>query len=156
LQKRGIQNYLLDIGGEVRVAGNKPDGSPWRIAIEKPENAAPSAFAMFDTQGKAMAVSSSGDYRNYREIGGKRYSHEIDPRSGWPIDNALTEVTVVADTAALADAWSTALMVLGPDDGLRIADTLGLSAYFIIHTDQGLAAQSSQRFKERFSGLNVL
>jgi thiamine biosynthesis lipoprotein len=156
LQTQGIDDYLLDIGGEVRVAGNKPDGSSWRIAIERPENTAPTAFATFDTQGEAMAVSSSGDYRNYREIAGKRYSHEIDPRTGRPIDHELTEVTVVAESAALADAWSTALMVLGPRDGPRIADDLDLSAYFIIHTDQGFATQSSQRFKERFSGLEVL
>ncbi|MDR0779619.1 MAG: FAD:protein FMN transferase [Pseudomonadales bacterium] len=156
LQRRGINDYLLDVGSEVRVAGRKPDGSSWRIAIEKPENTAPSAFAVLDTQGETLAVSSSGDYRTYREIGGKRYSHEIDPRSGWPIDHALTAVTVVADTAALADAWATALLVLGPHQGLRLADDLGLSAYFIIHTNHGVEAKTSQRFKERFSGLDYL
>jgi thiamine biosynthesis lipoprotein len=156
LEAQGIEDYLLDVGGEVRVAGGKPDGSSWRIAIERPENSAPTPFAAFATDGAMLAVSSSGDYRNYREIDGKRYSHEIDPRTGWPIDHELTEVTVVAQSAALADAWSTALMVLGPQEALRIADDLDLSAYFIIHTDQGLAAQSSHRFKERFSGLDVL
>lgn len=156
LHERGIDDYLLEIGGEVRVAGYKPDGSSWRIAIERPTEVEPQAFAVIDADGAAFALAGSGDYRNYRELNGKRYSHEIDPRTGWPVAHALRAVTVVAPKAALADAWATALLVLGPEEGLRIADGLGLAAYFIIQTNQGFAAQSSQRFKERFSGLDAL
>jgi thiamine biosynthesis lipoprotein len=153
LQAQGIDDYLLEIGGELRVAGRKPDGSTWRLAIEKPQDGAPAAFALLDAEGEAFALASSGDYRNYREIDGKRYSHEIDPHSGWPIDHALRAVSVVAATAAEADAWATALLVLGPEEGLRLARERGLAAYFIIHTDQGFVTQSSPDFKAKFANI---
>ncbi|HWK53837.1 MAG TPA: FAD:protein FMN transferase [Hyphomicrobiales bacterium] len=155
LEQRGIANYLLEIGGELRVAGTRPDRRPWRIAIEAPLDGPPSAFAVLDNGALPLALAGSGGYRNYREIVGRRYSHELDPRTGWPVDNALAAVTVVSEQAALADAWATALMVLGPDEGLRLADSLNLAAYFIIPANQGFAAQSSQQFKERFPTLGT-
>jgi thiamine biosynthesis lipoprotein len=155
LNEYGVKHYLLEIGGEMKMLGTKPDGTAWRIAIEKPEEGVPSPFFVIESS-ERLALAGSGDYRNYRVIEGRRYSHEIDPHTGRPVTHALASVTVVSESAAEADAWATALMVLGPEKGLRIANSLQLSAYFILHANQGFAAQSSQRFKERFSGLDTL
>lgn len=137
LRERGLDAFLVDVGGELRVEGTHPDGKPWTLAIERPQNGAREVYAGIDSHGEALAVSTSGDYRNVRAVDGQRFSHIIDPRSGLPVTHALASVTVIGETAAAADAWSTALMVLGPEEGRAIADSEGLAAYFIMRTPSG-------------------
>ncbi len=141
----GYLNYLVEIGGELRAAGNNAEGDPWRIGIEQPVPDK-AASGVYLTSG---GVATSGDYRNAFEQDGRRYSHIIDPRSGYPVDHSLASVTVVADTAMLADAWATTLMVLGPDDGMKIADQMELAAYFIVRAGpQTFGSRSSDKFEE--------
>lgn len=137
LLERGLSAFLVDVGGELRLQGTHPDGEPWTIAIERPQNGAPEVYAGIDSRGEALAVSTSGDYRNVREVEGQRFSHILDPRSGRPVTHALASVTVIGETAAAADAWSTALMVLGPEEGRAVADSEGLAAYFIMRAPTG-------------------
>ncbi len=138
LAQSGYMSYLVEIGGEIRARGLRPDGQPWLIAIEAPLANSRIAYAAIANYGEAIAVAGSGDYRNFREIGGTRYSHEIDPRTGYPIAHDLAAVTVIADSAARADAWSTALMVLGPKEGKALADSENLAAYFIMRDGAAL------------------
>ncbi|TKB91894.1 MAG: FAD:protein FMN transferase [Nitrospira sp.] len=129
----GIKHYMVEIGGEVRVRGFKEKDTPWRIAIEKPlpgERSVQTMLALSD-----IALATSGNYRNFFEIAGRRYSHTIDPATGWPVDNHLVSVTVLADTSMRADAWATAFQVLGPDRGMAIAERLSLPVLFIIERD---------------------
>lgn len=146
LREHGIGNYLVEIGGELRVQGRRSDAEPWTIAIERPTPGVRDVQALFDTRGEALALAGSGDYRNFRIVDGVRQSHEIDPLRGVPVQHGLAAVTVLAASAMAADAWATALMVLGPSDGRRIADRLGLSAYFIIHDGEGWQVETSGRF----------
>jgi thiamine biosynthesis lipoprotein len=137
LIERGFDSFLVEIGGELRLRGRRPDGSGWVVAIERPQSGERNVYARLDNHGEALALSASGDYRNFHEIDGRRYSHIIDPRSGYPVTHALASVTVIGDTAAAADAWSTALMVLGPEEGRELADSEGLAAYFIMRAPTG-------------------
>jgi thiamine biosynthesis lipoprotein len=133
LTAHGIEHYMVEIGGEVRVRGLNARDTPWRIAIEKPlpgERSMQGVLALSD-----IALATSGDYRNFFEIAGRRYSHTIDPSTGWPIDNHLVSVTVLADTSMRADAWATAFLVLGPERGMAVAERLGLPVLFIIERD---------------------
>jgi thiamine biosynthesis lipoprotein len=129
----GIRDYMIEVGGEVFAKGLGPHGSVWRIGVEMPDGLSSGAdkqvFAavLLDNAG----LATSGDYRDYYEIDGKRYSHTIDPVSGRPINNRLASVTVLAKTAGYADAWATALMVLGEDAGFSLAEKRGMPAYFI-------------------------
>jgi thiamine biosynthesis lipoprotein len=93
-----------------------------------------------------LSMATSGDYRNYREVDGQRLSHTIDPRQGHPIRHGLASVTVIHESCMEADAWATALTVLGPEDGMALAEELGLAAYFIIRSDEGFVEQSSSAF----------
>ena len=129
----GIDHYMVEIGGEIRVRGLKERDTPWRIAIEKPlagERSVHTMLALSD-----IALATSGNYRNFFEIAGRRYSHTIDPTTGWPIDNHLVSVTVLADTSMRADAWATAFQVLGPERGMAIAERINLPVLFVIERD---------------------
>lgn len=148
LEEHGARHYLVEIGGELRLAGYRPGGGPWRIAIETPETA-PGVFSVLESSGESLALAGSGDYRNFRLIDGERASHEIDPRSGRPVSHELAAVTVLATSAMEADAWATALMVLGPEVGHHYADRLGLSAYFIIRAGDGWTVRHSGDFAAR-------
>ncbi|HEX7027751.1 MAG TPA: FAD:protein FMN transferase, partial [Gammaproteobacteria bacterium] len=119
LEIRGIKNYMVEIGGEMRVKGVNARGKPWRIAIEEPSPAGRNVFSVIAPGDRAVATS--GDYRNYFEWDGRRYSHTIDPRNGRPVDHALASVTVLANNCMHADAMATALMVLGPKQGYDLA-----------------------------------
>jgi len=120
----GLRDYLVELGGEVRARGANAEGRRWRVAVE-----APKAGAVIELDG--AGVSTSGDYRDYREVDGRRVSHTIDPRSGAPVEHGLASVTVVRDSVAEADAWATALMVLGPEEGMALARRERLAALFI-------------------------
>lgn len=131
-----MASYFIEIGGELRIKGLKPDGSGWVPAIEKPVNSdQPQVHQIFYSQGQSLAVAGSGDYRNYFEQDGVRYSHEIDPFTGRPVSHALAAVTVMADTAVEADALATAFMVMGEEKSMELANSLELAVYFIIKHD---------------------
>jgi FAD:protein FMN transferase len=136
LDSLDLQDYLVEVGGEVRTRGRRHDGSPWQVGIEQPSGAAPRkarhAVPLCD-----LSMATSGDYRNYFEHAGRRYSHEIDPRTGRPVSRRLTSVSVVAPECALADAFSTALIVLGAEDGFACASRLGIAACFIVAEPDG-------------------
>ena len=130
----GLQSYMIDIGGEIRVRGRNAAGEKWRIAIEEPldaEDRTPFAILELDE----LAVATSGEYRHYYARDGKRYSHTIDPRSGRPIEHDLASVTVVHREAMYADAWGTAFNVLGVEAGYGLAETLGMSVMFVVNAD---------------------
>lgn len=125
----GIDSFLVEVGGEMRVAGLSARGDAWRVGIEAPETG---RFALARTLrlGNA-AVATSGDYRNYFEVDGVRFSHTIDPRNGRPVAHELVSVTVVHPSSMLADAWATALTVLGAEQAWAVAEAQGLAVYFI-------------------------
>ncbi|WP_343292387.1 FAD:protein FMN transferase [Vandammella animalimorsus] len=135
LEGQGVRNYLVEITGEMRAAGSKPGGAPWRIAIEAPLENARQAQKILALQD--MALSTSGDYRNWREAGGQRYSHTLDARSLRPVRHALASVTVAHASALQADGLSTLLMALGPEAGYEYASAHGLAALFITRTGEG-------------------
>ncbi len=119
----GAKNVFVEIGGEVRVSGSK-DGQPWKVGIQNPQVADADGGAMSLAAAHPMhdqAMATSGDYRIYFEVDGKRYSHTIDPRTGRPIDHDLASVSVIADTCMKADGWATAINVLGADEGIKVA-----------------------------------
>lgn len=128
LEAHGIANYLVEIGGELRGAGCKQDDSPWWVDIERidPDDSTRTLVALHE-----LSVATSGDYRRYMEADGTRYSHSIDPRTGWPIDNALASVTVLARECMHADALATALHILGPEQGLAFADAHSIAAVLV-------------------------
>jgi thiamine biosynthesis lipoprotein len=145
LDERQIPSYLVEIGGELRARGSKPDGSPWKVAIERPlpgERSIQAVMALHDN-----AIATSGDYRNYVEKGGKRYSHTINPRTGRPITHGLASVSIIASSAMRADALATAIMVMGPEEGYRLALREGLAAQLIIRTEGRFQAQATPQFE---------
>lgn len=148
LEAGGYRDYMVEIGGEVRVRGSNPEGEPWKIGVERPTgDAAGSRAVQTILRVRDVGVATSGDYRNYWERDGVRFSHTIDPRTGRPITHKLASVTVIhPESAALADAWATALNVLGPDEGLALAERLGLAAYFLVRTADGFEARSTTAF----------
>jgi thiamine biosynthesis lipoprotein len=142
----GVHDYLIELGGEVRARGISPAGRPWRVAVEVPLSGERKPYALVELDG--LAVSTSGDYRDFRELDGRRFSHTIDPHAGAPVANGLASVSVVHRSAAFADAYSTALMVLGPDAGMALAGRLGLAALFIERDEngQGFTERSTPEF----------
>ncbi|MCD9149704.1 FAD:protein FMN transferase [Pseudophaeobacter flagellatus] len=129
LQAAGLRDYMVEIGGDLVTAGQNPNGASWRIGIERPDAAAQTIEEILDVSGLGMATS--GDYRNYFEQDGIRYSHIIDAVTGRPITHGTASVTVLADSAMMADGWATALLALGQDRGLPIAEAEGLAVLFI-------------------------
>lgn len=150
LEANGFHNYLVEVGGELRLKGFKHTGELWAIAIEKP---------IFDPLGehravqqviipKDNAVATSGDYRNYFEADGERFSHIIDPDSGKPIHHNLVAVTVIAPSSMTADGLSTMLMVMGAKQGMDFAIKHDLAALFIAKSEDGFNEQFTVKFKQ--------
>jgi thiamine biosynthesis lipoprotein len=136
LRDHGIHAGLVGIDGEMRALGLRPDGTPWAIAIEAPdpERRAPhSVIALSDG-----AIATSGDYRHWVDVGASRLSHTINPQRGAPLAHSPASVTVVAATCAEADAWATALMVLGPDAGAGPARRAGIEALFLLRDGEAV------------------
>ncbi|MCG6943328.1 MAG: FAD:protein FMN transferase [Thiohalocapsa sp.] len=129
LEGKGLTDYLVEIGGELRGRGVNAQGEPWRIAIERPDPGRRAALRVVALTDQAMATS--GDYRNFFEVNGKRYSHTIDPATGRPVVHDLASVTVVAERCGDADAWATSLLVLGPQKGMALANKRGLATLFV-------------------------
>ncbi len=133
--RMGAAEFALEVGGEVRAHGSRPDGAPWRVAVEAPTPGSRTIFRVLDLRDEAIATS--GDYRNFHEIDGVRYAHLIDPRSALPVPWRGFSVSVLHVQAARADAWATALSVLGPAEGLALANSLGLAALFVVGDETG-------------------
>lgn len=140
LIEAGLSDFLVEVGGELVAKGTKFEDVPWRVAIESPDPGNRGIFKALSLRDKAVATS--GDYRNFFESNGQRYSHTLDPRTGSPVDHTTVSVTVLADTAMVADGWATALNVLGLDEGLKLANERGLAALFISRTDTSERRQS--------------
>lgn len=143
----GVNDYLIELGGEVRAHGRSPAGRPWRVAIEAPLAGERKPYAVVELDG--LGASTSGDYRDFRMVGGRRVSHTIDPRTGAPVTHGLASVCVVDESTARADAFSTALMVLGPEKGMQLATRLGLAALFIVRSADGagFTSQATPEFQ---------
>ena len=125
----GIAGALVAIDGELRAIGHQPDGTAWAVAIERPDHAVRAPHAILALQD--AAVATSGDYRHWVDVGGRRLSHTIDPALGGPLAASPASVTVVAASCAVADAWATALMVRGSLEGAEIARRHALDALFL-------------------------
>lgn len=154
LERQGIRNYLVEIGGELKAAGHKPDGQPWRIAVEKPlpgEQRMMKVLTMPKQQ--PLAVMTSGTYRHYFDVDGRRYSHILDARNGRPVTHDLVAVTVLHDNPTVADAWSTALLCVGQEEGMRIADAEQLKVLFVQQQAEQLLETKSQALAA--SGLSI-
>ncbi|WP_248795888.1 FAD:protein FMN transferase [Pseudomonas sp. MWU13-2105] len=134
LEGFGITRYLVGIDGEMRARGVKPDGSAWAVALEKPNRGLREVMGVMEL-GDA-AIATSGDYRQWVDVAGRSYAHTMDPATGAPLSNPLASVTVVAPTCLLADAWATALMVLGETQGPRLAQERGMQALFVLRDGQ--------------------
>ncbi len=126
---------MVEIGGEVVCRGEKPDGSPWRIGVEKPEPSGRTLQMIVELRDEALATS--GDYRNFFEQDGVRYSHTINPRTGRPVQHTLATVSVRAADCMHADALATCLLVMGPSEGYDWAEERGVAALMIERTDDG-------------------
>lgn len=141
----GIDSFLVEVGGEVRAQGQKVDGNPWRIAIESPTVGIRSVQRIIDVA--AVGVATSGDYRNYYEVDGERYSHTIDPNTGKPIDHKLASVTVVHPFTAMADGYATAFMVMGPEAALAFATAQKIPVFLIVHGEDGFEERLNSEFR---------
>lgn len=135
LSAHGIRDALVGIDGEMRALGLRPDGSPWTIAVEAPDRDRRAPHSILTLQD--AAVATSGDYRHWVTVQGRHLSHTMDPARGAPLLAPPASVTVIAPTCAMADAWATALMVLGADRGARLARQTGLDALFLCRDDAG-------------------
>ncbi len=146
LESKGVKNYLVDIGGEVRAKGKNQRGEWWRLGISLPEEGADLNAIYSTIQLPNRALATSGNYRNYYKVGETSYAHTINPRTGYPEKSTLLSASVVAESCILADAYATAFMVMGLDSALILANQLeGIEAYLIYSTEDGeLAAQSTQ------------
>lgn len=150
LEQLGIHSYLLDVTGEIKAAGRKPDGSAWRVAIEAPRADQQVVQQVIALGG--LGMSTSGDYRNYFEQQGQRYSHTLDPQTGRPVAHDLASVTVIDPSALHADGLSTLLMVLGFERGVAYAEQAGIAALFIRRAEQGFLSRETSAFTSQASG----
>lgn len=145
LNEAGAENVFVEIGGEVRTSGDKA-GQWWKVGIQLPDgalNQSMIAHSMNTGQGNDQAMATSGDYRNYFEVDGVQYSHTIDPRTAMPIDHGTASVSVVAGSCMEADAWATAINVLGPQAGMETARREGLSVLLVSRVEKGFELMGS-------------
>lgn len=144
LRQSGIDNFLVEVGGEMVVQGHKPEQKPWRVAIDKPlpgDQSLQKIIAI--TQDAPMSVMTSGTYRHYFDENGQRYSHVLDARVGAPVKHQTVSTTVLMDNGTQADAWSTAFLCLGSAEGLAVANKLGIKVLFIDQDGEQLIEKSS-------------
>jgi thiamine biosynthesis lipoprotein len=144
LQSIGVSDYLVDIGGELRAKGVKPFNKQWTLAIEKPvEGQSVQRIIHIGDNG----IATSGDYRNYYEFDGIRYSHTINPKTGKPIDHKLVSVTVIHPSSMMADGLATTIMVLGPEAGLTFAQKNNLAVFLLVKQDDDFIEHFTAEFK---------
>lgn len=146
MEKNNLHDYLVEIGGEMRVKGERGNGEEWLIAIEKPVSTERSVQKIVSVG--TNAIATSGDYRNYYEMNGKRYSHLIDPRTGSPITHNLVSVTVVHPSSMTADGLATAFNVMGWDEAKALAEKEDLAVFLIKRTKDGFEEYASPQFDE--------
>ena len=146
LELFSVENYLVEIGGELRVNGIKPDNKKWVVAIEKPPTSLQREIQLY-VKPDNMGIATSGDYRLYFEENGVRYSHLIDPLTGKPIQHNLATVTVFHPSSAVADALSTAINVMGPEKGLAIAEKHNIAIYMLVRSGDGFEEIASSKFE---------
>ena len=153
LDRVGVEAYLVEISGELRAHGRRPDGGPWRVAIEKPGAAAGEVTSLGEVERVVVlddeAIATSGDYRHFFADDGQVYSHHIDPRTGRPVAHRIASVTTIAHDTATADSAGTAIMVLGPERGLEWAGERGLAVLLIMHEGDRLDERMSPAFAAR-------
>lgn len=145
LRQQGFENLLVEIGGEVRTVGMTADSQAWRIGVERPQVDRGSVQRIV-TLGEG-AIATSGDYRKYREENGVRLSHIIDARTGAPVRHRLASATVLATSCRDADAWATALMVLGPEEGFALAEREGLAVLFLVRDGETFVERQTAAFE---------
>jgi thiamine biosynthesis lipoprotein len=144
LEKFGISNYIVEMGGDMYVKGHRADGGLWRIAIVRPVPGDMSIDKVVEIKDqKGVSVNTSGTYRHYYDENGKRYSHIFDPRTGAPVTHDLVSATAFADDPRFSDAWATAMLCLGKKEGEAVAEKEGLSVYFIQQQGKRLIESSS-------------
>ena len=143
-RKHGISNYFIEIGGEVFADGTRADGKPWQVGVEAPLVNEQKIHTVIGLSGAAMATS--GDYRNFFEVGGQRYSHTIDPSTGRPVTHQLASASVVAENCALADAIATCMMVLGPEQGLELAESKNWAVLLVQRNNDQFTSTCSEDF----------
>ncbi|MBB3184579.1 thiamine biosynthesis lipoprotein [Halomonas fontilapidosi] len=149
LSHQQLDHFLVNLGGELKVRGHRDaESEPWRIGIETPRDGPQQAQHVLPLEN--IAVATSGDYRNYFEHDGQRYSHTLDPRTGRPIDHRLASVTVVHPSDAWADAWATALLVLGEQAGMALARERSLAVLMLVRQDEGWRSLVSPAFVDHF------
>lgn len=151
LEARGYQHFLVEVGGELKARGTNRAGERWRIAIELPDASKREMFSVIQLENLGMATS--GDYRNYFEVDGKRYSHTINPKTGKPITHNLASVTVLDPSTARADGLATAINVMGAERGLALANTHKIPIMVIMKQAEGFVAETSVAFDEYLSKL---
>jgi len=132
LEIKGIESYLVDVGGEIFAKGTKPNGEMWTIGIEKPaENFDSERAVQIKLKIKDKGIVTSGNYRKYIEKDGIRYSHSINPKTGYPVEHSLLSATVIADNASWADCLATICMLVGKEKASKLLEGQGVEAYFI-------------------------
>ena len=148
IRKSGFNNYLVEIGGEIFASGHRADGQFWRIGINRPRQDAAfnDVYKIVDLNNQGFATS--GDYRNFFEVDGIRYSHIIDPRTGYPVSNGVVSVSIIADNCTVADGLATAVMVMGTEKGLDLINHLeGVEGLIIMEKPNGsLGVYYSKKF----------
>ncbi len=157
IRKEGFQNYLVEIGGEIFASGVREDGQQWRVGINRPRKDASvnDVYKVVRLQNKAFATS--GDYRNFFEVDGIRYSHVIDPKTGYPVSSGVVSVSIIAGSCTFADGLSTAIMVMGLDKGIALVNRLGnVECLIVIEKQDGsLVDHYSAGFQTAVSGGKV-
>lgn len=155
LERLGYGDHMVELGGEIRVRGVNLVGEPWRIAVEKPAplggRAVQRVLPLED-----LSMATSGDYRNYFEKDGRRYSHEIDPRTGRPIEHRTASVSVLHPRCATADAWATALIVMGDEDGYAKAVEQELAVVFLVRDGEAFVEKTTPAFDSLFAASQTL
>jgi thiamine biosynthesis lipoprotein len=146
LKEQKIQNFLVEIGGDLITSGTNKNGKAWSIGIEAPILEGQIVQSVIKIKDQAMATS--GDYKNFFEKNGIRYSHIIDPKTGYPIGHKTLSVTVLAESATLADGWATAMLVLGNNDGMIVANKLKIPVFFISSYEETFITSGSDEFKK--------
>lgn len=148
IEANGISNYFVEIGGEIVARGNRADGQPWRVGIEAPldfQQSLKTTLGLSDA-----AIATSGDYRNFFEFEGHRFSHTIDPNTGRPVTHQLASASAVADNGALADGIATCMMAMGPERGLELAESKSWAVLLILRQGNRFPSTCSTRFSELF------
>jgi len=138
LERNGVKNYMVEIGGEVTLKGVNDKGQAWRVGIRKPEETTAGKSVTIEEVvqlNKKGGVATSGDYQNFYIKNGKKFAHTINPVTGYPAEQNILSCTIVAEDCMTADGYATALMVLGMQEAVRIADTLNEFEYFLIYID---------------------